>query len=205
MNYIHAFVIYKQTREHGAPPRVRSSAEKRNSDAGVSTGASIDIGVRMTPETPVDISEDRDMANATGDGAVNPPPLETHRNVVRRFDRRIAAAYGRAGVVAIVVMLAIVAIGWSQSMLTWWPLWILTGTAGLVTLLVARRPVRRSVEASYRDILSYCEANHVEPEQLRAYYQKDEHYEFFVSMLDRRLGDERRLHASAPDDREADR
>jgi hypothetical protein len=109
---------------------------------------------------------------------------------VRRFDRRIAAAYGRAGLAAIAAMLAAVAIGWSQSMLTWWPMWILTGTVGLVTLLVARAPVRRSVEASYRDILSYCEANDVEPDELRDYYEEDGHYEFFASLLDRRLDDE---------------
>lgn len=110
---------------------------------------------------------------------VMPNHYEAHRAFVRRAHTRVERVYAYGGLSVLVAPGVILALAYVSGML-WTALpWVSSVMAALVLLYLTRRRVEQIIATSYEQVRSYCEANQIDAQGLRAYYAPDKTYRFF--------------------------
>lgn len=109
---------------------------------------------------------------------------EAHRGFVREMDRSLGNAYGRGGGVVLLVFAVAVAVGAFQGWLGEVTLWLATVTLTLCSLYVVRKRIYALRDRLRQRVEKYCEVNDLSSKLLRAYYESEDMYPFFVAMYE---------------------
>lgn len=109
---------------------------------------------------------------------------------MREIDRSFGQTYGFGG---LGVLLTLAAWGYAIYLMGWYVhVWayVVGATLGLVALRVVSGVVRRKRPELLGRVVSYCEANGVSADELRAYFEGDKMYPYFLALFEARPGSE---------------
>lgn len=122
---------------------------------------------------------------------------ESHRGFVREIARGVSFAYGLGGTAVLAILAGLLTWGFMAGHLLSPLLWIGTIVAGLTGLFVVRMVVYRRADSLYQRLESYCEANALEPSELRSRYA--DVFPFFEALFDLRERRQRIREGKTPD------
>ena len=115
---------------------------------------------------------------------------EAHRAFVRRTHTRVERVYAYGGLSVVTAPGVILVLAYVSGML-WTALpWVSSVMAALVLLYLTKRRVEQIMATSYEQVRSYCEANRIDAQGLRAYYAPDKTYRFFEVIFARHAAPE---------------
>ena len=109
--------------------------------------------------------------------------LERHRAIVRETDKQFSMTYGAGGATVLFAGLSVLTVAWWLNALSSLIPWVLSVTVVLVSLFVLNAVVRKRRTALRARIIQYCEVNEIDSDALRAYYEKDGIYPYFLAVL----------------------
>lgn len=127
---------------------------------------------------------------------VMPNPYEAHRAFVRRTHTRVERVYAYGGLSVFAAPVVILVLAYVSGLL-WTALpWVSSVMAALVLLYLTKRRVDQIIASSFEQVRSYCEANQIDAQGLRAYYGHDKTYRFFEELFAHHAAQDERPDAS---------
>lgn len=115
---------------------------------------------------------------------VLPMEPDRHRAFVREIDRAFGQTYGYGGMG---VLVGLSAWGWVVWEMAWYThVWayVVGFTLALIGLRVVSSVVKRTRPRLRRRVDAYCEANGVESQQLREFFEAEKMYPYFLAVFE---------------------